>query len=271
MRIRYNFISVSAKTRKLIFTTSIYTLIIGYLLIKKTILFMKNISILGLLFLLVFTSCGKETHDLTVKANIKGLQKGTLYLKKVEDTVLVTVDSLVVNGNTIIELHSKLESPEVFYLDLDKNSKEEDRITFFADKGITEISTTLKNFVFDAKINGSKQQKTLEEYKLMMSRFTNRNLELIKENFEAQAANDTAKLKTLQKKYDNSIKRKYLYTVNFALNNKDSEVAPFLALTEIYNAKFKLLDTINKMLTPKVKESKYGKELQSFIDEIKPE
>lgn len=232
---------------------------------------MKNISIFSILFLILFMSCGKETHDLTVKTTIKGLQKGTLYLKKVKDTLLVTVDSLVINGNTVFELHSELDSPEVFYLYLDKNSKEEDRITFFADKGVTEINTTLKNFVFDAKINGSEQQKTLEDYRLMMTRFTNRNLELIKENFEAQAVNDTAKLKALQKEYDNSIKRKYLYTVNFALNNNNSEVAPFLALTEIYNAKYTFLDTINKMLTPKVKASKYGKELQSFVDEIKPE
>ncbi|GAA4239377.1 DUF4369 domain-containing protein [Postechiella marina] len=232
---------------------------------------MRNISIFSILFLILFMSCSKETHDLTVKTTIKGLQKGTLYLKKVEDTLLVTVDSLVINGNTVFELHSELDSPEVFYLYLDKNSKEEDRITFFADKGVTEINTTLKNFVFDAKIKGSEQQKTLEDYRLMMTRFTNRNLELIKENFEAQTVNDTAKLKALKKEYDNSIKRKYLYTVNFALNNNDSEVAPFLALTEIYNAKYTFLDTINKMLTPKVKASKYGKELQAFVDEIKPE
>jgi len=57
--------------------------------------------------------------------------------------------------------------------------------------------------------------------------------------------------------------------VNFALNNKDSEVAPYLALTEIYNAKINLLDTINNSLTPKVKASKYGKDLQAFVDNIK--
>ena len=62
---------------------------------------------------------------------------------------LVIIDSLVVNGNSNIELHSDLDSPEVFYLYLDKNSAEKDRITFFADKGITEINTTLKNFAFE--------------------------------------------------------------------------------------------------------------------------
>ncbi len=228
---------------------------------------MKKTSVL--LVLVLMFSCGKEQHDLTVKTSIKGLKKGTVYLKKVKDTALVTVDSVMVNGNSEFELHSDLESPEVFFLYLDKNSKENERISFFADKGITEINTTLKNFVFDAKINGSAQQKTWDEYKLMMSRLNERSLNLIKENFEAQKDGDTSKIKSVQKESDNILKRKYLYTVNFALNHKDSEVAPYLALTEIYNAQVKYLDTIKNSLTPQVKESKYGKELQSFIESIK--
>ncbi|MDD7885235.1 DUF4369 domain-containing protein [Flavivirga sp. 57AJ16] len=228
---------------------------------------MKRFSFLIFVFLII--SCNEKQHDLTVKGTIKDLKKGTIYLKKIKDTVLVTVDSLVVNGNPQFELHSNLESPEIFFLDLDKNSLEKDRITFFADKGITEINTTLKNFVFDAKINGSAQQKTLEKYKAMISKMNNRNLDIIKEHFEAQKNKDTAKINTLKKESDNVLKRKYLYTVNFALNNKDSEVAPYLALSEVYNARVHLLDTINNSLTPKVKNSKYGKELQLFIDKIK--
>ncbi len=228
---------------------------------------MKKIALLILVVLGI--SCGKEKHDLVVKANIKGLKKGTLYLKKAEDTALVTVDSMIVNGNSPIELYSNLETPEVFYLYLDKNSKEEDRITFFADKGITEINTTLKSFVFDAKINGSEQQKVLEDFLLVRSKLNNENLEFIKEKFEAHKSGDTAKLVQIEKQHDNAIKRKYLYTVNFALNNKDSEVAPYLALTEVYNANINLLDTINNSLTPEVKSSKYGKALEEYIKNIK--
>ena len=228
---------------------------------------MKKFTLLFLTILIL--SCGKEQHDLVVKTSIKGLKKGTIYLKKIKDTDLITVDSLVVNGNTEFELYSEIESPEMFYLYLDKNSNEKDRIPFFADKGITEINTNLKNFVFDAKINGSPQQKLYEEYISLIARFNNRNLELIKENFEAQKSNDTAKLSAVKKESDNILKRRYLYTVNFALNNKDSEVTPYVTLTEIYNAQIKLLDTINNSLTPKVKDSKYGKELQLFIDNIK--
>ena len=228
---------------------------------------MKKISLV--LLALFLMACGKEQHDLTVKANIEGLKKGTLYLKKVEDTTLVIIDSLVVNGNTDIELHSDLDSPEIFYLYLDKNSAEKDRITFFADKGITEINTTLKNFAFEFEIKGSEQQKTLEEYQTVIDKINNRYLYNFKEQFEARKAGDTAKLNILIKESNTSLKRKYLYTVNFALNNKNSEVAPYLALTEIYNARIDYLDTINNSLTPKVKASKYGKELNTFINTIK--
>lgn len=228
---------------------------------------MKKLPILALLILIL--GCAKEQPDLIVKANIKGLKKGTVFLKKIKDTTLVTLDSVIVNGNAEFELVTPLDSPEMYYLFLNKNSNQDEAIAFFADKGITEINTTLKNFVFDAKIKGSAQHSKWEEYKAMISRLNERNLDLIVEKFEAQKSGDTAKLNAIETENNGLLKRKYLYTVNFALNNKDSEVAPYLALTEIYNARINFLDTINKALTPKVKNSKYGKELQIFIDGIK--
>ena len=122
-----------------------------------------------LVIILIITACNKKEADLTVKVNIEGLKKGTLFLKKIEDTTLVSVDSVTVNGVSQVELYSDLDSPEVFYLYLDKNSAEKDRITIFADKGVTEINTTLKNFAFDARIKGSEQQKVLEEYKKVVA------------------------------------------------------------------------------------------------------
>jgi len=229
---------------------------------------MKSASLVLLTLLLIF-SCGTKESDLIVKGQIKGLKKGTVYLQHFKDTTLVVSDSIIVSGEQPFELHSSLESPEMFYLYLDKNSSEKDAIPFFADKGVTEINTTLKNFVFDAEINGSKQQKVLEKYQSIMAKFNSRNLELIKENFEAQRDGDSTKLRNNEKESDGVLKRKYLYTVNFAISNKDSEVAPYLALTEIYNARLNLLDTINKSLTPSIKESKYGKRLQQFIEERK--
>lgn len=228
-------------------------------------------KLLVLFSLLFIFSCGTDNDKLIVKGNIKGLKKGTLYLKKAKDSVLVAIDSTVINGEAQFQLEAPVGVPELYFIYLDKNDNEDERISFFADKGITEINTTLDNFAFGAKIKGSKQQDVLEDYLKMMSKFNNRNLELIKENFEAYKANDTALADKTRKMHEGLEKRKYLYTVNFAINNKDSEVAPYLALTELYNANIKLLDTINNSLTPEIKTSLYGKKLQVFVDKIKVE
>lgn len=229
---------------------------------------MKNISII-ICLLSLFACNNKKEPELIVKTNIRGLKKGTVYLKQVIDTSMTIMDSVTINGESLLELHTEINEPDMFYLFLDKNSTNEDYISFFADKGITEINTTLKNFVFDAKIKGSKHQKVYEEYKKVISNFNTRNLNLIKEKFEAHKKKDSTKINSIKELSDKNLKRKYLYTVNFALNNKDSELAPYLTLTEIYNAKIDLLDTINKSLSPHVKASKYGKKLDNYIKEIK--
>lgn len=223
--------------------------------------------------LCVLFSCGNETSSdkLIVKGNITGLKKGTVYLKKAQDSLIITVDSLKMDGQSHFELESDIAEPELFYLYLDKSDNDKSRISFFGNKGITEINTTLKNFVFDAKVTGSKQQAVLNEYRSILSKFNNQNLDLIKENFDAVKAQDTALILKTEKAYKSLERRKYLYSVNFAINNKDNEVAPYIALTELYNANIKLLDTVNNSLTPNIKESLYGKALQRFVDRIKQE
>lgn len=242
----------------------------NYKIFTHLIIRFINMKKYGILFLAgIILACSNKPKDLVVKTNIKNLKKGTVYLKRVVDSVLVTVDSVLVNGNAEFELYAELDEPDLFVLDLDKNSKEDERITFFADKGIVEIQTTLKYFVADAKISGSKQQKVLEDYQKLISRLNNRNLDLIKERFEASKAGDTNVFNSINKKQISLLKNRYLQTVNFAINHKDSEVAPYLALSEIYNANLNLLDTIHKSLTPNIKMSKYGKELEKFIEERK--
>jgi len=226
-------------------------------------------KLLALFSICFIFSCGKSTDTLTVKGTIKGLQKGTVYLKRIQDSSIVTIDSLHINGSSDFNLGADITEPELLFLYLNKNTKDDERISFFADKGITTINTTLKNFVFDAEIEGSEQQKILEQYLSMMAKFNGQNLDLVKENFDAIKANDTIASAKTEKALNNLLKRKYLYTANFAVTNSDSEVAPYLALYEIFDVNTSFLDTINNSLSPKVKASKYGKELDVYIKKIK--
>ena len=216
----------------------------------------------------VLFSCGKDkTENMVVKGQIDGLKKGTVYLQKFKDTLLVVVDSIQLHGEGIFTLKDEVENPEIYFLTLDKIQTE--KISFFGEKGEIKITSKLEKFSTSAKITGSKNQEKLDEHNAMAQKFNGRLLELFKEKFDAQKLNDTAMYSKLIKEENNLIKRKYLYTTNFAVVNADYETAPYLALTDLYNANLKLLDTINNSLSEKVKISKYGIALEKYIEEIK--
>ncbi len=227
---------------------------------------MKKISFL-LLIILSIAACSDKENNLLVKGQVKGLKKGTIYLQKIEDTLLINVDSVNIDGDANFELGDYLKSPQIMYLFLDKvdNTVYNDRIEFFAEEGEVTINTTLKNFEVDAKVVGSANQEKLMEYRKMMQRFNDKNLELIQKNFEAQRDENEELILSTNQDFDKLLTRKYLYTVNYAMNNKDLEIAPYLALSEVFDANIKYLDTIYTSLTPEVRKSKYGKELKSFL------
>jgi Domain of unknown function (DUF4369) len=226
-------------------------------------------KIIGCIVLIsILISCGKTKNgSLIVTGNIDGLKKGTLYLQKLKDTVLVSVDSIKLKGESNYMLVDEIESPEIYYITLDQ--KTDQKIPFFAEKGEITITTKLSKFVTSAKVLGSKNQALLEEHNDMVIKFRGKQLDLIKEKFDAQKNNDTALLSKLEKQETSLIKRKYLFSTNFAVNNAKYEVAPYIALTELYYANIRLLDTINNSLSKKVKATKYGLELESFIKNIK--
>lgn len=231
---------------------------------------MKYFLALALAVLLV--SCTLEAqHNFTLKGHVKGLKKGTVYLQKQQDTLLITLDSLEIKGDPNFELYANLDEPEVLFLKLDKNASEEEMVVFFADSGVTKINSTLKLFNFNAKIEGSKQQDVLENYMMTISKLNDRNLDLMKENFETLKSKDSITVPSFADQQNNFVKRKYSYTINFALNNKDSEVAPYLAVYEIPNTTIHYLDTIYNTLSAPIKTSKYGKELKATIDLRKSE
>lgn len=224
--------------------------------------------ILFLFTLLVF-SCSKEREtNMTVTGQIKGLKKGKLYLQKMKDTLLVSVDSTSLNGVDTYELKDFVESPVVYYLTFDANNAKKS-ILFFGEEGTITINDNVDTFGLNPEINGSKNQTIFDEYKIMSKRFQERNLELIKQDFEAKKANDTDLMKKIENDYKSLIRRRVLYTANFAITNSDYEVAPYLALTELYDATIPLLDTVNSSLSDRVKNSIYGKRYQEYLDTIK--
>ncbi|WP_026706215.1 DUF4369 domain-containing protein [Flavobacterium soli] len=233
---------------------------------------MKN-AVVALFSIFLIISCSKKESDknLHITGNIKGFQEGKLYIQKIVDTNLVVIDSIIIDGESTFESHLDLESPEMLYLFIDRGvtNSVDNNLPVFAEPGNINIETSLKHFFADAKITGSENHKLYEDFKKINSRFTTKNLELSKERFDAVRFNRISDLDSIDKKIEGNLKRRYLYAINFAITNKNHDIAPYIALSEISNANIKYLDTINNALPAKIAKSKYGKLLNEYIADIK--
>ncbi|TDD97389.1 DUF4369 domain-containing protein [Flavobacterium cellulosilyticum] len=230
-------------------------------------------SIIAFVTLLLLFSCNKKDSktNLHLTGNIKGLKKGTLIIQRVVDTNLVAFDTIKIDGSSTFETDLTLDSPEMLYLFLDRGvtNSLDNNIQFFAEPGKMNVETNLDSYTVSAKITGSKNQDLYQEYKKIDSRFRNENLDLIALKFKAIKSNNKILLDSLNTKQDNNTKRKYLFATNFAINNSNQEIAPFIALSEIYDINVKYLDTIQKTMSPKVAQSLYGKKLTEYVTKIK--
>ncbi|CAL2076427.1 DUF4369 domain-containing protein [Tenacibaculum sp. 190524A02b] len=228
---------------------------------KKTILTLIITS-------LIIACSSKKEGNMVVKGQIKGLKKGTLYLQKMKDTVLVTVDSVALLGNDMFVLTDNVDNPEMYYLTFNGNTNDK-RLLFFGEKGEITINDKVEEFGFKPEITGSKNQEVIKKFQEINKRFTDQRLDFIKKDVEARQAKDEEAIKQLELDYKKMVRRRFLFTTNFAIANADSEASPYLALTELFDANIQLLDTINNSLTDRVKGSKYGKQLQKFVTNIK--
>lgn len=232
---------------------------------------MKKILFASLLGLF-FVSCGGDSENtMTVTGNIKGLKKGTLYLQHIPDSTLTTLDSLVVDGDGNFTFKTEVASPEVFYLYLNKKDFNDinDRITFFGEPGTITINSSWNTFDATAKIEGSKTQKLWDEYRGIMSEFTKKSLGYIKTSLDSTIQKNPAAIDSLQKASDANTVSEYRYAINFALFNKDSYLAPYIAVKDIPDANITYLDSIHRSLSPSVANSKYGIALKEHLKSLR--
>ena len=230
-------------------------------------------SIIACLIMVLIVSCEKKEQkgNLHITGNIKGLKKGTLYIQKIVDTSLVAIDTITIDGNSAFTSDLDIKSPEMYYLFLDRGvtNSLDNNLPFFAEAGNINIETQLDQFLSGAKITGSKNNEKYVEYKKVKLRFTDQNLMLMEQKLHAYRNNNKKIIDSIEKLQDANMKRLYLFTTNFVVSNKDLELGPFLALSEISNINLKYLDTIQISMTPKVAKSYYGEKLTQYYNERK--
>ncbi|MBF4985919.1 DUF4369 domain-containing protein [Nonlabens mediterrranea] len=236
---------------------------------------MKN-TFIAIITLLILTSCGNDkSGNLIVNGTVDGLKIGKLYLQQLQDTTLVNVDSVIVDGEAPFQMSATIDEPQLMYLYLDKKDGTiyDDRLTFFAEDTIITINTTLDKFETSAIVSGSKNQKLYNEFNKINKQLSTRYTELFKRSMNLSQADvrDQDSIDALSTDINKHLKRKVGYALNFAMLNKDYEIAPFILLKEGYEANPVYLDSAYNMMPKKIQSSRYGKQLSEFIKERKEE
>ena len=216
-----------------------------------------------LLFIITISSCSPN-NNFQLNGDIKGLKKGTVILTKSIKGAEVTLDSINLNGTSKFTLGSYLNEPEVLKIKLTQSGIHNDEIEFFADKGITNFKTNLKRFSYESNFEGSEQQEKLDDFKAMLNRFNEENLNLIKNQIEFSGSQE--KLNIINGELINLKKREMYFIINFSINNSDSEISPYVAGKFLNDADQKFLDTIYNSLSENIKDSKYGVLLEEIIE-----
>lgn len=219
-----------------------------------------------ILFLLFIIGCVDESQKSTINLDVKGLKKGTLVLKKLSNSSFVKLDSFIVNSGDKINFSVLLDQPEMLFIDLKLNEGSDIKtLNFFAEKSKMDIVTNLENFGYELVVKGSKNDSIYRNYISLNKKFNDQKLDLFKRSFEKSKSNDLDSLKIIEDLVVNINKRQFLHNANFAVRNSEFELSPYIALTDLYESK-KILDTVYKSLSARIKNSKYAKQLKSIID-----
>ena len=230
-------------------------------LINKILLLLLSITI-------IYGCNNSESNNyMLVNGKIDGLRKGKLYLQQFVDSVFVSIDSTEVNNKFEFNLGTQIDEPDIYYLYLDKDDGDSvnDRIKFFGDSGEITINSRLITFDSNAEISGSDNQTLMEEYILIIRKFNLENLDLLEIYYDSQINGNNKRFDSVNDAINNLIKRKYLYSLNFASTNADYEISPFILTTEVPDANKELLKQVYDKFNDSIKVSKYGKLLMEII------
>jgi len=229
----------------------------------------KLYALITLSFIIASCNTTSPTGNLQIQGTIKGLKKGTLYLQQLQDTLLVALDSIQINGDGNFAFDTTIDEAQILYLNLEKKDNNEfnDRIRIFAEPGKISVNTSWNTFDISPEISGSTSHEVFENFQKMMSRFNNKNLELIQQALSySQEGNQKAMDSLIELNNKNELRR-YLFAINYALNHKESVVAPYIAAVEIPEANPKFLDSIYRVLPAPIANSRYGKQLKSLLSQ----
>lgn len=212
----------------------------------------------GFTLFVFMISCSTE-GQFRIEGRLSGFKQGKIYLQKIVNSTYVSLDSISVLGDTDLSFGGPIESPEVLWLYIQK--KENSRLPLFVEPGGVLRFEGHIDSLFQLRYSGSASQDKLIEYQSIAREYNVRMAEAYTNRLDALKNGDQSAAEKYDRVYRSTLKNRYFFTVQFALNNPNSPASPYVVLNNVSNFSMRLLDSVVHSFDQEVRTSLYGKSL----------
>jgi peroxiredoxin len=221
---------------------------------------MKKILILLPVLAMVF-ACNQQSKEFTIDGTITGYDSGYVYLQKVIDGDLISIDS-VKHTEGKFQFKGSVEFPEMYYLNFGDRRR---RAMLFLDNSQV-VFTAMLDSLENASVTGSLSHDEFKRYKDEMKPFDDKMKELSTKYTEAKKEGNDKLMEEIGSTWDAlDNERETAIRAFISINNK-SVVAPFVLRSELsHSLEVNALDSMLGIFDTTLNASPYVKTLKDRV------
>ena len=213
------------------------------------------------IILIVLSSCSGEKDNLIIEGDIQGVKNSNIYLSFSESQKIID-SAKVIDGKFNLKLY--LSEPVEMDLILE-NKNSENKFDFITEPAHILFTSSKDKFVFNGKIQNSKLYSEYKNLKNQISRFDEKDLEMLAEQIQISVKGNQNKYDSLNGQRLKLNQRKILFIVNYAMSNKTSPLSAFISYKYRNSISDDYLKKIFENLSDEIKGSYYGAKLNSNL------
>jgi len=212
-------------------------------------------------FFILISACEINKDNMIIEGQIIDLKKSKIYLAKVDEEKIV--DSAdVIDGK--FNLKTYIDEPiEMILILKGKNSVE--KFNFFSEPSSILFRSSKEKFIFNAKIQNSKLFAEFKNIENQISKFNDKDLELLAEQIKLSVKGDQKKYDSLNGERIKINQKKILFIVNYSLNNNSSPLSAYIIHKYEKSINKNYIERVYKNFSDEIKSSYYGKKLISNL------
>ena len=212
-------------------------------------------------FFILISACEINKDNMIIEGQIIDLKKSKIYLAKVDEEKIV--DSAdVIDGKFTLKTY--IDEPiEMILILKEKNSVE--KFNFFSEPSSILFRSSKEKFIFNAKIQNSKLFTEFKNIENQISKFNEKDLELLAEQIKLSVKGDQKKYDSLNGERIKINQKKILFIVNYSLNNNSSPVSAYIIHKYEKSINKNYIERVYKNFSDEIKSSYYGKKLISNL------